>query len=170
MLITPKTRVGELLDAYPQLEPVLLDLAPAFSRLKNPVLRRTVGKVATLQQASSIGNIPVSVIINALRAQVGQELYNESQSRGELNFNEPQWFSEDRVTVRFDATPLINAGKNPMQEIFRHLEMTGRGELFMLLTPFVPAPIIELIHNRGYLHYCKQEGEERWATCFFHDI
>ncbi|MCP4310925.1 MAG: DUF1858 domain-containing protein, partial [Bacteroidetes bacterium] len=36
LLITPKTRVGELLDAYPELEQVLMGLSPAFKKLKNP--------------------------------------------------------------------------------------------------------------------------------------
>jgi len=167
LLITPKTRVGELLDTYPQLEPVLLDLAPAFKKLKNPVLRKTVGKVATLQQAAALGNTPVTEIINTLRAEVGQELFNESNIQGEINFQEPEWFHEDKVAVSFDATSLINAGQNPMQEIFRHLEMIGPGEIFMLSTPFVPAPIIELIHKKGYAHYCRQREQELWSSYFF---
>ena len=167
LLITPKTRVGELLDAYPQLEPVLMELAPAFGKLKNPLLRKTVGKVATLQQAAALGNIKITEIINTLRAEVGQELFNESQIQGEINFQEPEWFLEDKVTVSFDATSLIDAGQNPMQEIFRHLEMTGPGEIFMLSTPFVPAPIIELIHKKGYAHYCLQSEQELWSSYFF---
>jgi len=159
--------VGELLDTYPQLEPVLLDLAPAFKKLKNPVLRKTVGKVATLQQAAALGNTPVTEIINTLRAEVGQELFNESNIQGEINFQEPEWFHEDKVAVSFDATSLINAGQNPMQEIFRHLEMIGPGEIFMLSTPFVPAPIIELIHKKGYAHYCRQREQELWSSYFF---
>jgi hypothetical protein len=166
-LITPKTRVGELLDNYPQLEPILLELAPAFSKLKNPVIRKTVGKVATLQQAAALGNIPVTEIINTLRAELGQELFNESHLEGEINFHEPEWFHEEKVTERFDATPLINAGQNPMQEIFRHLEMTGKRELFMLSTPFVPAPIIELIHKKGYDHYCHKGELDKFHTYFF---
>lgn len=47
ILITPKTRVGELLEKYPELEETLMELAPAFQKLKNPVIRRTIGKVAT---------------------------------------------------------------------------------------------------------------------------
>jgi len=170
LIITPKTRVGELLDVYPQLEEVLLELAPAFSKLKNPVLRKTIGKVATLQQAAAIGNIPVTEIINTLRAEIGQELFNESNIQGEINFQEPEWFHEEKVTQRFDAAPLINAGQNPMQEIFRHLEMTGLGEIFMLSTPFVPAPIIELIHKKGYAHYCHQSEQELWSSYFFKSI
>ncbi len=166
LIITPKTRVGELLIAYPQLEPVLLKLAPAFSKLKNPILRKTIGKVATLQQAASLGHIPVTEIINTLRAEVGQELFNEGNIQEIINFKEPEWFHKDRVSVSFDATPLINAGQNPMKEIFRHLDMTGKGELFLLVSPFVPAPIIELIQKKGYAHFCQQRRRGSVAHLF----
>ena len=166
LIITPKTRVGELLEAYPHLEPVLMELSPTFSKLKNPVLRKTIGKVATPQQAAALGNIPLSEIINTLRFEVGQEMFNESNIQGEINFQEPEWFNEDKATVKFDATSLINVGQNPMQEIFKHLEKTGPGEIFILTTPFVPAPIIELILKKGYVHYCHQSGQEKWNTYF----
>ena len=99
LIITPKTRVGELLDVYPQLEPVLYEIAPAFKKLKNPVLRRTIGKVATLQQAATVGNVPVTEIINTLRMEVGQELFNETSNPGSINTQEPEWFREDKVTI-----------------------------------------------------------------------
>ena len=37
--ITPETKVGEMLEAYPQLEEVLLEISPTFRKLRNPVLR-----------------------------------------------------------------------------------------------------------------------------------
>ncbi|MEO2194672.1 MAG: DUF1858 domain-containing protein [bacterium] len=40
--ITPSTKVAELLAAYPELEAVLIGMAPPFKKLKNPVLRRSV--------------------------------------------------------------------------------------------------------------------------------
>lgn len=49
--ITPQTKVGELLDAFPELEETLFSLSPKFKHLKNPMLRKTVAKVATLYQA-----------------------------------------------------------------------------------------------------------------------
>ena len=48
LIITPKTKVLELIETYPELEDVLIEYAPAFKNLKNPVLRRTVAKIATL--------------------------------------------------------------------------------------------------------------------------
>jgi hypothetical protein len=166
LLITPKTRVGELLDAYPELEPVLMDLAPAFKKLQNPVLRRTVGKVATLQQAATIGNVPLSVIINTLRAEIGQALYDGSDMAAEINEKEPGWYRKENVRIQFDATPLINAGENPMQEILKIMESIGQEDLFLLITPFLPAPIIELVGKKGFDHYCQQLEQDVFHTYF----
>ena len=33
--ITPQTKVAELLDAYPELEDVLVEMAPPFKKLRN---------------------------------------------------------------------------------------------------------------------------------------
>lgn len=52
MEINLQTKVAELLGAYPQLEEQLLKLSPTFAKLKNPILRRTVAKVTSLQQAA----------------------------------------------------------------------------------------------------------------------
>lgn len=50
LIITPKTKVLELIETYPELEDILIEYAPAFKKLKNPLLRKTVAKIATLQQ------------------------------------------------------------------------------------------------------------------------
>lgn len=70
--IHPETKVGALLDAYPELEAVLISIAPAFEKLRNPILRRTVAKVATLEQAARIGGVRVRDLVNQLRQAAGQ--------------------------------------------------------------------------------------------------
>jgi len=166
LIISPKTRVGELLDVYPELESVLLKLSPAFRKLKNPVLRKTVGKVATLQQAASLGNIPVTEVINTLRTEVGQQLFEGMVSDDDINYTKPGWYDPDKVSVSFNASPLIDSGENPMQEVLTQLEKTNSGEIFLLTTPFVPAPIIELIRKKGYSHYCITSNQGRCTTYF----
>ena len=74
IIIAPKTKIAELIEAFPQLEPVLIDYVPAFEKLKNPVLRRTVARITTLQQAAAIGNVDIEDLINRLRKTVGQDL------------------------------------------------------------------------------------------------
>ena len=62
LTIIPQTRVGELLDAYPELEELLFKLSPKFTALKNPVLRRTIGRVATLSQAAAVGGLKADAL------------------------------------------------------------------------------------------------------------
>lgn len=59
LIINPKTKVLKLIETYPELEEVLIGYVPAFQKLKNPILRNTVAKITTLQQAASI-SIPTS--------------------------------------------------------------------------------------------------------------
>ena len=61
--IGPETTVGAMIEAYPELESVLVEMAPAFAKLRNPVVRRTVAKVATLEQAAKIGGISLQAMI-----------------------------------------------------------------------------------------------------------
>ena len=67
LIISPKTKVLQLIEAYPQLEDTLIDYVPAFRKLKNPILRNTVAKITTLQQAATIGNVKVEELINLFR-------------------------------------------------------------------------------------------------------
>lgn len=69
--ITPDTKVGALLERWPGLEAVLVELSPHFRALRNPLLRRTVAKVATLRQAATVGGVPLGVLIGRLRAAAG---------------------------------------------------------------------------------------------------
>ena len=154
IIISPKTKVGELLDAYPELEHVLMAMSPAFEKLKNPVLRKTVAKVATLQQVSVVGGVSIDEMIRILRQNAGQ---NETESLIEdqvINDSElPEWFDEAKIKERFDATSIINAGDSPMKEILHIVSLLKPGEIFVLATPFTPAPIIDMLHAKEYKTY-----------------
>jgi hypothetical protein len=65
--ILPETKVGALLQAYPQLEDELIAIAPRFTALRNPVLRRTVARITTLAQAA-VAEIPTRELVDRLRS------------------------------------------------------------------------------------------------------
>jgi hypothetical protein len=156
--ISPKTKIGELLDNFPQLEAVLLEMSPAFGKLKNPVLRKTVARVATLQQVAVIGGLKVDDIVNRLRTEAGQ---SEGSSGGEepdyLSASTPAWFETARIIKSFDATPVINSGGSPMNEILQETKGLDPGEIYELKTPFVPAPIIDMLKTKGFRVYIIQK-------------
>jgi hypothetical protein len=166
-IISPKTKVGELLDNFPQLESVLMEMSPAFEKLRNPILRKTVARVATLQQVAVVGGLNVDVIVNRLRKEAGLGEGEGSVSGIEyLADAPPDWFDNDRITARFDASPIINSGGSPMNEILQKTKLLNSGEIFELQTPFIPAPIIDMLKAKGFKVFSIQnEGHVKNYFC-----
>lgn len=148
--ITPKTKVGEILDAYPELELVLFRLSPSFEKLRNPVLRKTVARVATLQQVAMVGGLEVSELVNALRKEAGQATLVPDTDVSATTSDPPEWFREDQIVKVFDATEIINSGESPMAEVLKLSGNLRPGEILELRTPFVPEPLKGLLNEKGF--------------------
>jgi hypothetical protein len=154
IIISPKTKIGELLDAYPELENVLMSMSPAFEKLKNPILRKTVAKVATIQQVCIVGGVNIDEMIRILRKTTGQ---NEAELLTEEKVSQdneiPEWFDKAKIKDKLDATSIINDGGSPMKDILHRVGLLKPGEIFELETPFTPAPIIDILHSKKYKTY-----------------
>lgn len=169
MIISPKTKVGELLDTFPQLESVLMEMSPSFEKLKNPILRKTVARVATLQQIAVVGGLSVDTIVNRLRKEVGQETMEaESETAVYLSEIPPDWFDEKKIVKKFDATLLINSGGSPMNEILQQSNELKPEEIFELTTPFIPAPILDMLTTKNFRVWCKQN--EIGTKCYINKL
>ena len=70
MGINAKTKIDDLLKQYPFLLDFLITLSPKFKNLNNPVLRKTIGKVATLEKAAAIGGLDVNELVSALTTEI----------------------------------------------------------------------------------------------------
>lgn len=145
-------KVSDLLDAYPQLEGTLLELSPAFSKLRNPILRRTVAKVTTLQQAAKVAGISPILLLETLRQAAGLPIDNSNESIDIDNEqkDKPEWFETSNITIRFDARPIIESGENPMQEIIRLSKELQNNQIMELTAPFKPLPIMDLLKSKGF--------------------
>ena len=67
MEINYEVKIADLLKTYPELEDFLVELNPRFQKLKNPILKRTLAKLATIKQAALLGNMEPIELLNALR-------------------------------------------------------------------------------------------------------
>ncbi len=158
LIISPKTKIGELLDAYPQLESVLLDLSPAFAKLKNPILRKTVARIATLQQAAVVGGLKTDELVNRLRREAGQhEVTGDADGESYLVSSPPDWYDDSKINIRFDASPVINSGGSPLKEILSKANNLQAGEILEVTTPFIPAPVIDMLKERGFRVFSMQK-------------
>ncbi len=164
--ITPETRVGEFLEAYPQLEEELVTLAPAFAKLRNPMLRKTIARITTLRQAAKVGRVPLATLINTLREAAGaggprfQGIDEQSAAQ------RPEWFDEKRIAQRLDARSMIEAGERPVGEVMSGLQSLAEGEIFELITPFVPAPIVDMATGKGFETWSDEVSADLVKTYF----
>ena len=164
--ITPDSRVGALLERWPHLEAVLIELSPRYRALENPVLRRTVAKVATLRQVAKVGGVPLATLIERLRAAVGLAPLAVSEAEPGASGVRPPWAAERAVTRRHDARAAIEAGEHPLPKVMADLATLGDEEVYELVTPFVPAPLVDLAREKGFASFSVSEGDALVRTYF----
>jgi hypothetical protein len=165
LIITPKTKVAQLLDAYPELEDVLIEYAPAFKKLKNPVLRKTVARIATLQQAASVGEVKVEDLINRLRKEVGQDLLSEEVSTA-YNVVKPNWFDQEKLKITLDVREMLAAGEHPVNQVISDLKQLEKGEMYKMIAPFLPAPLIDKATSLGFVHWVNKLSDQEFEVYF----
>ena len=158
--IEPGTTVGALLEAYPDAEQLLIDLAPAFARLRNPVVRRTVAKVATLEQAAKIGGISLRTVIEKLCAFTGQPgVAINSAGSADDSAGIPRWVTTGRVVEEVDAEAMLSRGVHPIGKVREAVAALVPGELVILRAPFRPEPLLDTMRRGGAQVYCAREGD-----------
>ncbi len=148
--ITPSTRINDLLKAYPELEDVLLAIAPPFKKLKNPFLRRGVARVATLRHISSVGKVPLDELVNKLRSTVGQPVTDVAYSEEEYFGEQPHWYSADKVALTIVEDELDDKNKMTLVVINERAKDVREGEIIELVTSFLPAPGIDIMKSKGF--------------------
>ena len=171
--ITPDALLGDLLERWPALEATLVEISPHFRALRNPVLRRTVAKVATLRQVAKVSGVPLGTLIDRLRAATGQGgppgCPDDAQPAGADAAPRPAWAASRHATRTHDARAAIDAGEHPMQRVMQDLASLGDGGVYELVTPFVPAPLVDLARGKGFLAYSAVEDENLVRTWFRRD-
>ncbi len=166
LIINPKTRVLQLIETYPQLEEVLIAYVPAFAKLRNPILRNTVARITTLQQAAAIGNVKLEDLINHLREQVGQDTAVITASSG-YNRLKPDWLDAATITAELDARDLLERGEHPVNQVVADLKKILSDGVYKLTAPFLPAPLIDKASSLGFAHYIKEESAQLFVIYFY---
>ncbi len=165
--IQPSTKVAQLLDAYPELEDVLVRMAPPFKKLRNPILRRSIAKVASLKQASVVGRLDLTSMINQLREVVGQAPLGSTEVVSEEEYlgTAPDWFDASCVGKALDdrdGDPDVMA----ITRVLSALKEVGEHQAVELTTTFLPAPGIDAARAKGLLVWMVQEQDELFKTYF----
>jgi hypothetical protein len=164
--ITPSVTVHELLKTYPELEDVLIGIAPPFKKLKNPILRRTITKVATLKHIASVGGVPLDELISKLRKAVGQAETSESFVEQEYLGEQPDWFSLEKIVRSVNEAEIEAKDKMALSILLVEAKTVKSGEIIELITSFLPAPGIDAMKNKGFSTWTVKESETLLKSYF----
>lgn len=167
LIITPKTKIYDLLEAYPELENVLIEAAPEFKKLKNPVLRKTIARITNISQAAVIGKLKVEDLVNKLRSEVGQDTMNQMDDTGSKYITVcPEWFNKESVSSTIDIREMLNRGEQPVHEIMAAIKKQNKNDILQIIAPFIPAPLIDKTLSLGYNHWIEKISETEYKVYF----
>lgn len=162
-LITPDTKIAELLNNFPHLDKVLISLAPEFEKLNNPVLRRTIARVTSLKQAARVGNLELSQLINKLRSEVGQDDHYLAGNK-EATASGPEWLKKISPVTEYDATEDLKNGIHPVAKVTKEASALKADEVYCLVTGFVPAPLIDILKEKGHEVHTEKDASGKIRT------
>ena len=165
MEITFDTKVYDLLKAYPKLLAVLIDLSPRYKKLKNPILRRTITRVASLRQASALGGFTPSQLVNTLRAEVGQNPINDDMKEEEVSTILPSW-AQGETASYMNATQVLDEDKNPLQLINKEYKKIKINEVILLESDFIPSPLVDEMKKKNALVVVSHGDKEGWYKTY----
>ncbi len=74
--------------------------------------------------------------------------------------------AEPRKLRTLDVRPLIARGEEPFTKIMALVATIAPGESFVLVTPFLPSPLIEKLHSEGFDARPERRTDGGWQTHF----
>ncbi len=80
--LTPDSSLLELVDQHPFLIEFLASYNPKFALLKNPIMRNTAGRIATLRKVAEMGGVGLQGLMDAIQGEI-QRHYDGSSQAGE---------------------------------------------------------------------------------------
>jgi hypothetical protein len=164
--ITPSTTVSDLLIAYPEIEEKLISIAPPFKKLTNPLLRKSIAKVATIRNIASVGNLQLDDLIRLLREEVGQTPVDVSYKDEEYFLSKPEWFSKEKIAVSIVEDEVEDKDKMTVVTVLREAKKLNKGAIIELVTTFLPAPGIDSMKSKGYSIWSIKDGDGIVRTYF----
>jgi len=70
----------------------------------------------------------------------------------------PAWLNKADIKISLDARPLLASGIHPLEQVLKESYTLSIGEIFEIITPFPPLPMIEKMEAAGFDYFSEQEN------------
>jgi uncharacterized protein (DUF2249 family) len=174
-MISPDTRLSELIEGHPDVIEVLADFHPHFGQLRSRLLRRLMAPRVSVAQAARIAGVPVEALLAVLRRAAGEPppapacSPEDDAAAGatESHHTERPAVLDDLTPVHVDVREDIARGVEPFARIMAAVKALGAREALVLRAPFEPVPLYDVLARRGLGHWSERHDARDWSVWFF---
>ncbi len=174
-MIRADERVESVLKRDPALLEVFVSVSPAFAMLRNPVARKTMARLVTIEQAARVAGIDASVLLGRLNAAFAGDAPTEAlpPTKAAVGPVEtaPAGLLETppEQLVELDVRDELRAGREPFHPIMQASMALQPGQVLRLRAIFEPAPLYAVLAKQGLAHYTECLAADDWRVWFYHD-
>ena len=68
---------------------------------------------------------------------------------------------------RLDVRPLLKRGAEPLPQILKHVQVLKPAEGLIVIAPFLPSPLIELLGSQGFASKVEPGEGGSWIVYFW---
>lgn len=169
-VINKDTTIAELLKQHPDALEAIISIAPKFSKLRNPILRKLMAPRTTIAMASKVGGIKVQDFFNKLQP-LGFETEGDASADDDATpAPRPDFMnhlSPDKIH-ELDVRPEITRGSDPLSLIMQHIKIMPTGKVLKLINSFEPAPLVALLGKQGFQSFVETIDDNTVITWFYH--
>ena len=78
----------------------------------------------------------------------------------------PTWLETAQIKTTLDARPVLASGEHPIERVIKETAALSPGEIFEILTPFPPMPMIEKLSVLGFTSHSEKDDSGLFHTYF----
>jgi uncharacterized protein (DUF2249 family) len=69
----------------------------------------------------------------------------------------PKWLDKANIKTTLDARPILASGEHPIERVLQEAGSLDPGEIYEIITPFPPMPMIEKLKALGFENYSESD-------------
>jgi hypothetical protein len=162
-------RVRDVIGRDLRLIDVFVSFSPHFERLRNPVMRRVVAGVVTVEQVATIAGVEPDTVVHALNAALGIEPTTSTHAPQEpmtatntTSRDAAQRRPTDRIVTEVDVRDDLRAGREPFGRIMSAVRTVG-DDVLRIRATFEPVPLVSVLGQRGLECETEEHGPDDWS-------
>lgn len=124
------------------------------------------------EKGEYLGTLEMSQDLTDRRALTGDQRLltyrkkEDKQNKTEMIMNKPKWLDPAVIKISLDARPLLAQGIHPLERVQNECASLNPGEIYEIITPFPPSPMIEKMTATGFETHSEISTDGMFHTYF----